>query len=178
MPYIRDSIKRHIFRCSQCRFFHSDFTFAFLMMRINTGAPISAVTIPDSNSPGLPKIRPIVSANRSKAAPPTADSGRIFFISGPITRRNRCGTIRPTKLIGPASAVVDAHKSTPAREANALVSGTFKPSPVAASSPSANVFSGAAMQMLTTNPITKYGASKRIYVQLAPPIFPVYQKRN
>ena len=54
------------------------------------------------------------------------------------------------KLIGPASAVVDAQKSTPAKEA----SGTFKPSPVAASSPSANVFSGAAMQMLTTNPMT------------------------
>ena len=74
---------------------------------INTGAPISAVTIPDSSSPGLPKIRPIVSANKRSIAPPIADIGRIFFMSGPSTMRNKCGTIRPTKLIGPASAVVD-----------------------------------------------------------------------
>jgi len=90
-------------------------------------------------------------------------------ISGPITRRNRCGTIRPTKLIGPASAVVDAQRSTPASDASALVSGTLSPRPVAASSPSANVFKGAAMQILTTKPTIKYGQRRRISAQFAPP---------
>src|SRR5690606_9063595 len=99
----------------------------------STGAPRNAVTMPASISPGDPTRRPIVSAMQSKAAPPSADSGRIARWSGPTTRRTACGTIRPTNAIGPATAVTEAHRITPAAAAIARVVPTFTPRPRARS---------------------------------------------
>lgn len=48
------------------------------MIKIKTGPPINAVTIPDSSSPGLPHILPRTSEISKTQAPQTADSGIIF----------------------------------------------------------------------------------------------------
>ena len=125
------------------------------MIKINTGAPISAVTIPDSSSPGRPSTLPAVSAKRRRDAPQMADKGRIFRISGPISIRIRWGIISPTKPIGPARAVVEAHKRTPASAAAPRIRGTFSPRPVAASSPRARVFKEGARKILAANPMRK-----------------------
>lgn len=125
------------------------------MIKIKTGPPINAVTIPDSSSPGLPHILPRTSEISKTQAPQTADSGIIFFRSGPTSARIRCGTIRPMKLIGPANAVTAAHYRTPESAANPRTTVTFTPSPVATSSPNANVFKEGTRKNANTNPTAR-----------------------
>lgn len=81
------------------RFVHKLRTFAFFATRIKTGAPRTAVTIPTSSSPGLPRTRPSTSARTSKAAPYNAESGITVLRSAPSVNRTKCGTINPTKPI-------------------------------------------------------------------------------
>ena len=124
-------------------------------MKINTGAPTNAVTIPDSNSPGRPRIRPATSERRRTQLPTTAERGRIFRISGPNSKRTRCGNISQKKQFGPDIAVLEAQNKTPANAAKARIYVTFIPSPVAASSPRAYVFKEEAKEKLMTNPTIK-----------------------
>ena len=76
--------------------------------------------------------------------------------------RIKCGTIKPINPIGPASAVVDAHKRTPAKAVVPRTRVTFKPSAVADSSPSAKVLREGARAKLSPKPRKSHGRARKI----------------
>ena len=57
--------------------------------------------MPTRISTGWNKVRPNVSHNNTKQAPPKAEAGITRRWSGPTKRRTMCGTTRPTKPILP-----------------------------------------------------------------------------
>ena len=63
--------------------------------------------------------------------------GRIQRWSGPTTVRSACGTMSPTKAIGPAAAVAAPHSSVTATTPANFVTPGREPRATAASSPSA-----------------------------------------
>jgi len=134
--------------------------------------------MPTSVSPGLPMMRPTTSEISRSALLPKKENGIIRRISDPRKRRIRCGTIRPTKPIGPARAVV-APQSRALAAVDALRTNfTFTPRADAASSPSARAFKDGARHTESRNPTAMNGKISRTLSVVARPILPTVQKRK
>ena len=104
------------------------------------GPPIIAVIIPTSISLGLAIILASMSQYNSSIEPDIADMGIVKLRFEPNNILTKCGTISPTKEIGPPIAVQDAHKITEAKEPKNLHKPTLAPSDFASSSPSDMAF--------------------------------------
>ena len=90
-----------------------------------------------------------------------------------------CGTISPTKAIGPATAATAAQSTTPAAAARARVRPTCTPRPRATSSPSASEFIPDVRQNTTIAATTIRGATIAIDDQSgASRMSSTCQKRN
>ena len=72
---------------------------------MKNGPPSSAVTTPTGISVGAMMVRAKVSQMTRKAPPRKKDPGINSRWSGPTSMRRVCGTISPTKPIGPLNAV-------------------------------------------------------------------------
>ena len=83
-----------------------------------TGVPMSAVTMPMGSSAGEATVRAMLSARMRSAAPPSAEPGSKKRCDGPMARRNRCGTMMPTKPMEPAAATVAPQAAATARMAS------------------------------------------------------------
>src|SRR5699024_6498589 len=108
---------------------HADTSILRRTIAMKNAAPMNASTTPTSSSPDGMRMRPTTSARVSRMAPAAADAGSSQRWSGPVKLRPRCGTMRPTKPIGPVAAV-----DAPARRATMAMpviraAGTFTPSP-------------------------------------------------
>src|SRR5262245_36501549 len=68
------------------------------------GPPRSAVSTPTGSSAGAMTVRAATSQIARKAPPPSRQAGARKRWSCPTQRRSMCGTISPTKPIGPATA--------------------------------------------------------------------------
>ena len=86
-----------------------------------------------------------------------------------------CGTINPTKLIGPARAVTVAQSKTPENAAMAFVRFTFRPSAVAVSSERRMVSRLFDSKMLMIIPIRINGSTSFISSKEVPPMLPICQ---
>ena len=104
----------------------------------------------------MTRTRPKISEASTSTGPYTSDSGSTRAISEPTSRRTTCGTTRPTKPIGPATAVAAPHSAIIAIivAPRTIVTGT--PRPAAASSPSARARRGP----ISINDSTKPNATK------------------
>ena len=80
---------------------------------MKTGAPMTAVTMPTSSSPGRATTRPMTSAPSSRIGASTAEYGRSQRWSGPVIARATCGTVRPTNPIGPGGRGGGAARAGP-----------------------------------------------------------------
>ena len=63
-----------------------------------------AVMMPMGSSAGATITRAIISAANNNAAPSRAALGNRLWWSGPVARRNRCGTTMPMKPMPPETA--------------------------------------------------------------------------
>ena len=94
------------------------------------------------------------------------------------TSLTTCGAMRPTKPMGPASAVVAPHMSTAAAEATRRTRLGLAPSPTAASSPRARTSSADEQARDSSMPTTHTGQRIASDSQLAPETLPICQNRN
>src|SRR5690625_95422 len=74
----------------------------------NSGTPIRAVSTPTGSWRGLSSERAAVSASTRNPPPNREAAGSRTRWSAPTTSRIRCGTIRPTKPMAPASETASA----------------------------------------------------------------------
>src|SRR5690606_27826493 len=72
---------------------------------IRPGPPMIVVTMPTCSSPVDSTTRPTMSDTSIRIGATTRQNGRIQRWSGPVNARTRCGTIKPTKPMGPTAAV-------------------------------------------------------------------------
>src|SRR5439155_392042 len=122
--------------------------------RIHTkkGAPQKAVITPTESSAGATTLRASVSAASRNAPPASAAVGTRKRLSWPTSRRNTCGTISPTKPMGPVNATTVPVSSAAATNTRRLSRSASTPSWREASSPSASRFSSRALFRISQTP--------------------------
>src|SRR2546430_3849144 len=98
--------------------------------RIHTkkGAPQKAVITPTESSAGATTLRAILSAASRNAPPASAAVGTRKRLSWPTSPRNTCGTISPTKPMGPVNATTVPVSSAAATNTRRLSRSAFTPS--------------------------------------------------
>src|SRR5256886_674488 len=98
--------------------------------RIHTkkGAPQKAVITPTESSAGATTLRASVSAASRNAPPASAAVGTRKRLSWPTSPRNTCGTISPTKPMGPVNATTVPVSSAAATNTRRLSRSAFTPS--------------------------------------------------
>src|SRR6266850_2546497 len=130
--------------------------------RIQTkkGAPQKAVITPTESSAGATTLRASVSAASRKAPPASAEVGTRRRLSWPTTLRNTCGTISPTKPMGPVKATTVPVSSAAATNTRRLSRSASTPSWLAASSPRASKFSSRALRRISHTPRAASAANR------------------
>src|SRR5690606_34751410 len=119
----------------------------------NTGAPMSAVTIPTGSSRGSNAARASVSAHTRNTAPARAESGSSARLPGPMSSRTACGSTSPTKPIAPETATSAPVSSAPPPSSAQRAPVTGTPRAAAERSPKAKASSTRPVSMSGT-PIT------------------------
>ena len=118
-----------------------------------------------------------MSAVSNRIGDTIAVKAMIHLWSGPTNQRTTCGTIRPTKPMGPASAVAVPANRVTARTTATRIRPIFTPSEAASSSPSAKALSGRATTKAIRIPTAMSGANNSTMSRLRPPIAPTPQYR-
>src|SRR5437660_11104021 len=116
------------------------------------GAPQKAVMTPTDSSAGATALRASVSAASRNAPPASAAVGTRKRLSWPTRLRNTCGTISPTKPIGPVKATTVPVSNAAATNTRRLSRSASTPSWLAASSPRASRFSSRALLRMSHTP--------------------------
>src|SRR6266508_4934253 len=84
--------------------------------QMKKGAPQKDVSTPTESSAGATTVRASVSAASRKAPPASRAAGTRSRLSGPSSIRSACGTMRPTKPMGPTKATaVPVRSAAPAK---------------------------------------------------------------
>src|SRR5690606_4217522 len=143
----------------------------------NSGPPATTMTIPTCTSEGCATTRPATSAASISAGDRTAQYGNSQRRSEPVRARTRCGTISPTKMIGPQAAVAAPHSSVIVTMAAARARAGSAPSARAESSPIAIAFSGRASSSAAARPAATNGRTRTMVWFCAAASDPTVQNR-
>ena len=104
---------------------------------MNSGAPSDPVNIEMGISEPV-IVRASVSTMSMNAAPDMIDAGTTYRLSGPRSRRQKCGMIRPAQPMVPEMQVAIAVRNVELRMSSPRMSLTFIPRKKASFSPSAS----------------------------------------
>src|SRR5713101_2644870 len=107
---------------------------------------------PTESSAGATTLRASVSASSRKAPPPSTAAGITRRLSGPSNIRRTCGTISPTKPMGPTKATTAEVRSAAPAKTRRLSRSASTPSCWALSSPRASRLSGRACPTTSQRP--------------------------
>ncbi len=134
--------------------------------------------MPTAISDWSPTRRPTVSASVSNTAPARALAGMRTRWSVPRIIRSTWGTMRPTKAIGPVTAVVVPQSSTAPSVARTRVRVKLMPRLVATSSPRESALRPLLVKKTMTNPSPSNGKATVSDSYCAPLTEPICQLRN